>query len=479
VSLFVPRDYQCGIRDFILSRRRVNVFAGMGVGKTGSTLAALDILFLFGEAHRVLVLAPRRVAQSTWPDEVRKWDNLRHLKIAAAIGTEAQRRAAVFSGAQIVTINYENVPWLIETMGDRWDFDVVVADESTRLKGLRVSEQTSKNGKTFLRGQGGVRARALAKIAHKGVRRWINLTGSPAPNGLQDLWGQCWFIDAGSRLGRSFTAFETRWFQNVFRGERLALEPLPFAQAQIEAQLKDISITIEAKDYFDLPPLIESEVTVQLDDRLKAAYRKLEKEFFVEFGDGTAIEAFNSAAKLQKCLQFASGAVYDENGAWMAVHDLKLDALESIIEDANGMPVLVAYQFRCEVERILSRFRGARLLDANPKTITEWNEGRIPLMLAHPKSAGHGLNLQYGSNILCDFSSGFNLEEDEQIIERIGPTRQAQAGLDRAVYRRRIVCADTLEALAVLPALRRKASVQDALRAAMKLRRGEELRQAA
>lgn len=470
---FTPRVYQQAMRDFMLSHRRCNVFAGMGTGKTGSTLAALDILFLFGEAKRVLVIAPKRVAVSTWPEEVRKWDNLRHLTIAAAIGTDAERRAAIFGTAQIVTINYENLQWLTEVMGDAWNFDVVVADESTKLKGLRVGMRVSKTGKEFLAGQGSKRARAIAKLAHKKVNRWINLTGSPAPNGLQDLWGPTWFVDGGQRLGRSFSAFSDRWFRVVPRGEdRSALEPMPFSQPQIEAAIRDVCITIEAKDYFDLPPLVESEIMIDLPPNLKASYLKLEREFFTELACGTNIEAFNSGSKMQKCLQFASGAVYDESGQWTLVHDEKIDALQSIVEEANGMPVLVAYQFRSDLARILAAFPKARHLDDKPATQRAWNDGHIPIMVAHPKSAGHGLNLQFGSNILADFSLGFNLEEDEQIVERIGPTRQAQSGLNRAVYRRRIVTRDTIEANAVLPALRRKSSLQDALRGAMKLRQG-------
>jgi len=466
-----PRDYQAAIRDFILTHRRCNVFAGMGTGKTGATLLALDIMFLFGEAKRVLVIAPKRVAVSTWPDEVRKWSNLRHLTIAAAVGTAAERLAVLRGPAQIVCINYENIEWMIDALGDDWNFDVVIADESTRLKGLRVGMRTSSTGKQFLAGQGTVRARKLAKVAHTKVKRWVNLTGSPAPNGLQDLWGQCWFIDGGQRLGRSFSAFSDRWFRTVPNADGYTkIEPMPFAQPQVEAAIKDVCITIEAADYLDLPPLVESEVYVDLPPAARAAYLKMEKEFFTEFA-GHEFEALNSGAKMQKCLQFASGAAYtDDERNWTLLHDEKIDALRSIVEEANGMPVLVAYQFVSDRQRILKAFPRARYLDANPQTLVDWNAGRIPVIVAHPKSGGHGLNMQHGSNILADFSLGFNLEEDEQIVERIGPTRQAQSGLNRSVYRRRIIARDTIEQTAVLPALRRKARLQDALLAAMKLR---------
>jgi len=468
---FRHRDYQKAIRDFVLQRPRCNVFAGMGTGKTGTIAHVIDLWKLFGVTQRTLVLAPKRVALSTWPDEFAKWHGLRDLRCVAAIGSAEQRLAALRSDADVVTINYDNVEWLIETMGAAWDFDTVIPDESTRLKGHRVAmRKHHKTGKEFYAGQGGARAKALAKIAHTKVRRWINLTGSPAPNGLEDLWGQTWFVDGGRRLGRTFTAFSERWFRHVPRGDRLVLEPLPFAEEQIRAAIADVSISIEARDYMDLPDLVESEVYVDLPAAARKAYRELEREFFTQWEEHQ-FATFDSGAKMQKLLQFASGAAYtDDRGSWALVHDEKIDALRSIIAEASGTPVLVSVQFKSDRARILAAIKGARDLDANPQTIRDWNAGRIPVLTAHPKSAGHGLNLQDGSCILADFSSGFNLEEDEQIIERIGPTRQAQAGHPRTVYRRRIVARDTLEELAVLPALRRKASVQDSLKAALKSR---------
>jgi SNF2 family DNA or RNA helicase len=468
---FVPRDYQVAIRDFVLLNKRCSVFSGMGTGKSPTILHALDILFLFGQIKRVLVLAPKRVARSTWPAEIAKFDNLRHLSVAVAVGTPDERLAALRSSAQIVTMNYDNIAWMIETSGHEWDFDVVISDEATRFKGLRIGTRVSTKGKTFLTTTGTRRAGMIAKLAHKKVKRWINLTGSPAPNGLKDLWGPMWFVDGGRRLGLSFPDFEKRWFHYQPRGERMVLVPVPYAQPQIETAIKDVCITIEAKDYMDLPPLVETEIMIDLPPDARKAYRAMEKEFFTWFGEH-AFEAFSSGAKMQKCLQFASGAAYiDDKQNWAVIHDEKIDALRSVVEDANGMPVLVAYQFVSDKKRILAAFPEARFLDDKTATIDAWNAGEIPMLVAHPASAGHGLNLQYGSNILCDFSTGFNLELDEQIVERIGPTRQASAGLNRAVYRRRIIARDTLEEIAVLPALRSKSSLQDSLRQAMKLRR--------
>jgi SNF2 family DNA or RNA helicase len=470
VTPFIPRDYQEAIIAHALPRRRSNVFAGMGTGKTASVLFVLSLWLLFGVARRILVLAPKRVAKTTWPDEIRKWSNLSHLRCAVAIGTAEERRAALASGAEIVAMNYDNIEWLIDEMGDAWAFDVVIADEATRLKGHRVAlRKHHKTGREFYAGQGGARAKALAKIAHRKVERWVNLTGSPAPNGLQDLWGVQWFIDGGQRLGRTYTGFQARWFSMQPRGGRLVPMPLPFAEEQIRTSIADTCIVIEARDYMDLPDMVETDVLVDLPPAVRAAYRKLEREFFVRW-EQDEFEAFSSGALMQKLLQFASGAAYTTAPAWALVHDEKIDALRSIVEEAAGMPVLVSVQFRSDRERILAAFKGARDLDDNPQTIRDWNEGRIPVLTAHPKSAGHGLNLQDGGCILTDFSSGFNLEEDEQIIERIGPTRQAQAGHPRTVYRRRIIARDTLEELAVLPSLRRKASVQDSLKAVLKLR---------
>lgn len=468
---FTPRPYQNLIRSFVLNNERCNVFSSMGTGKTGATIDSFDTLRMFGEAKRALVLAPKRVAQSSWPDELVKWQSsFGHLKMAAAIGTPDQRLAALRSNPDILTINYENIEWLIEQYGDNWPFDTVFADESTRLKGLRISMQTSSKGREFLVGQGASRAKALARVAHTKVRRWVNLTGSPAPNGIVDCWGQQWFVDRGQRLGNSFSAFSDRWFRAVPGSDGYSqIEPMPHAQTEVERLMAQTSITIEAKDWFDIKLPIERNIMIDLPPAARKQYKEMQKELFTWI-EGHPLEAFNAGAKSQKCLQLASGSVIvGEDGAWAKVHDEKLEALKSVVAEANGEPILVSYQFRADVERILKAFPRARRLDNNPQTLRDFQAGKLPMLVVHPKSAGHGLNLQQNCRILCDYSSGYNLEEDEQVIERIGPTRQAQIGKDVSVFRYRLVARDTIEETSVLPRLKSKASVQDSLKAAMKV----------
>lgn len=458
MTQFRPRDYQSAVIDHIAGHQRVNVWAGMGTGKTVSALTALDALTLVDDPFPALVLAPLRVAQSTWPSEVSKWAHLRSVKITSAAGGRDRLREALAQRADVTTLNYENTAALVDHWGDRWPYKTVIADESTRLKSFRLR-------------QGGVRAQALGKVAHKHVRRWVNLTGTPAPNGLLDLWGQAWFLDAGQRLGRTFNAFENRWFSSKQIGASAfarQLTPLPGAQAEIEQRLADLTITVRASDFLDLPPLVENVIRVELPPTARRHYRELEREMFTVLQGGTEVEAFSAAAKTMKCLQAASGALYvDDSGSWKELHDAKIDALASVVEEAAGNPVLVAYHFKSDLARLQRAFPQARTLDADPRTIEAWNLGRIPLLLAHPASAGHGLNLQDGGNIIVFFSLNWNLEEHEQIIERIGPTRQAQAGYDRPVYVHRIVAADTIDEL-VLMRLESKASVQQVLLEAMK-----------
>lgn len=456
---FTPRPYQDLIIDFILRNPRCLIFAGMGLGKTVSTLMALSFIKdVFGESP-ALVLAPLRVARSTWPDEVAKWSELSGLKVSIITGTPADRQAAVDAKADVYTMNYENLPWLVNYLAKTrkvWPFPTIVADESTRLKGYRTRS-------------GGVRTRALAAVAFA-AKRFIALTGTPAPNGLQDLWGQFWFIDKGERLCTSYTRFENRWFRVVQVGsDAFAVKRVPFdwTQEDIQNRIRDVSITIKAEDYFPIKDPIVSNVEVELPRNVRALYDKLKREAYAELEDGASVEAFNAAAVTMKCLQVASGVLYDENGDAHDVHDAKLDALASIVEEAAGAPVLVAYHWKADAKRILARFPQAKVLDKNPDTIRDWNAGKIPMLLAHPQSAGHGLNLQDGGNILVFFSHWWNLEERMQVIERIGPTRQHQAGHDRPVFIYNIVAKHTMDET-VLSRVESKKSVQEALLDAMK-----------
>ena len=455
---FTPREYQQPVIDHILDVSRDAVWAGMGMGKTVSALTALDILEIT-EPGPALVLAPLRVAASTWPDEATKWEHLRNVEVSAVVGTPEERRAALKRPATIYATNYDNLPWLVEHFGDKWPFRKVVADESTKLKSFRLQ-------------QGGMRAHALGRVAHCKVDRFIELTGTPSPNGLQDLWGQAWFLDKGVRLGRSFEAFKARWFQSIQVGNdrhAVRLEPLPFAQEQIEDRMRDLCLSLDARDYFDISQPIVNVIRVELPAKARRLYKDMEREMFLALECGTEVEAFNAASKTIKCLQLANGAIYTDDtcSAFAEIHDAKLQALEDVIEEAAGMPVLVAYHFKSDLARLQRAFPKGRTLDKDPQTIRDWNAGKIPVLFAHPASAGHGLNLQDGGNILAFFGLNWNLEERLQIIERIGPTRQAQAGHNRPVFIHNIVAADTVDEL-VLARVDSKREVLDLLLEAMK-----------
>jgi len=454
-KLFTPHGYQSHIIDHILENERCAAWAGMGMGKTSSTLTAISNLILAGEDAPTLVLAPLRVAKGTWPNEAKKWQHLAGLDIVPVVGSEAERRMALKMDAPVYTCNYDNLVWLVDHFGDKWPFQTVISDEATRLKSFRLR-------------QGGVRTRALGRVAHTKIKRFVQLTGTPSPNGLQDLWGQMWFLDAGQRLGRTYSAFRDRWFTKSFDG--YGTDPQPFAQEQIQDKLRDICLTIEAKDWFDLREPIVNNLYVELPVKARIQYREMEKQMFTEI-DGHGVEAFNAAARTQKCLQLASGNVWVEKATdtWREVHDAKLQALESILEEANGMPVLVAYQWIPSKERILKAFPKARFLDADPQTEADWNAGKIPLLVAHPQSAGHGLNLQDGGNIIAFYDHWWNLEEYQQIIERIGPTRQLQAGYERPVFIHHIIARDTVDE-DVMVRRESKREVQDILMSSMKRR---------
>jgi SNF2 family DNA or RNA helicase len=429
----------------------------MGLGKTVATLTAIDALILLGEAgldNPVLVLAPKRVALSTWPEEITKWQHLKHLIIQPITGTAGERASSLKKPAHLYTMNYENLPWLVSLLGDEWAFQTVICDESTKLKGFRLR-------------QGAQRAKVLGKLAHTKITRLIELTGTPSPNGLQDLWGQIWFLDNGQRLGRSFQAFTDRWFKTGHDG--YSLIALPHAQGEIQDRLRDLCIRVDAGDYFDIDEPIRHRIYLDLPPAARKLYNDMEKDLFMAL-DGHDIEAFSAATKTMKCLQIANGAAYiDDGDTWKEIHDLKLQALEEIIEESAGAPVLVAYHFRSDLARLQSAFPTGRVLDADPNTLRTWNAGEIPLLFAHPASAGHGLNLQDGGNRLVFFSVNWNLEEHQQIIERIGPTRQQQAGHHRPVFIYYLLARATVDEL-VMERLETKKEIQDILLSAMKRR---------
>lgn len=458
---FQLRPYQYDIVRFIITHPRCMVWAGMGMGKTISTLVALRYLLDFKDAAPILVIAPLRVARSTWPDEIRESVDLIHIKHSLICGPVEEREAALAADADVYITNFEQIPWLVKRYGRGWPFKTIVVDEATRLKSFRLH-------------QGSRRARELGRVAHLFCDRFIELTGTPATNGLLDLWGQAWFIDHGERLGRSMRQYEMTYFRPQRVGaEAFAVKwiPMPDSDARIKKRLSDVAITVNAEDWFPIEKPIESTISVDLPPPLAAKYKTLADDFFVQLAAGE-IEAANAAVKLGKLLQFASGAVYADDGkSWLPVHDQKIEALKSVIEEAGGEPVLVAYQYRHELERILATFPAARELDKDPETIARWNRGEIPILVAHPAACGHGLNLQNGGRILVFFSLGFNYEHYAQMIERIGPTRQTQAGHPRSVFIYYLVTRGTVDG-SVLQALRKKEKVLDFILGRVKHEKG-------
>ena len=446
------RPYQEIALDFLRKTPRANLFAEMGLGKT---LVVETLVNELQSEGCTLVLAPLRVARKVWSDEAVQWEQLKGLTVANITGSPEQRLAALKTRAHIHTMNYENAEWLLDQIPPaRWPFKAVVADESTRLKSFRLR-------------QGGKRAAALAQIAHR-TDRWINMTGTPSSNGLLDLWGPQWFVDGGKALGQSFTAYVTRWFYKEARGGNAQFARLlPFAhtQGQIEAAMKPTTLSIRARDWFELDEPIRTEVRVTLPDAARREYRRMARELYAVL-QGGKVTAVNAAAKSTKLLQLASGAIYKDDHSWVDVHNEKIEALHSIVNEASGAPVLVAYNYRHELERILKAFPKARQLKTK-RDEDDWNAGKIEILVAHPDSAGHGLNLQHGGNILVYFGHTWKLEAYLQILERIGPVRQMQSGYKRPVFVYSIV-ADQTQDEAVLARNSGKASTMDALMESLK-----------
>ncbi|MBA5724408.1 DEAD/DEAH box helicase [Candidatus Liberibacter sp.] len=449
------QDHQNRMVDFILENKRCAMWASMGSGKTCSVLFALSYIQLF-DPRPALVIAPLRVAKSVWSDEVARWSAFSNMKVSVITGTAKQRAKALQEEATLFVINFENLPWLEKHLGDKWPFSTIVADESTKLKSFRWK-------------RGGKACWALALQAHH-TERFIELTGTPSPNGLTDLWGQMWYLDRGKRLGKTFEAFTQKWFITKQVGANAGAvkhSPKENAGKEIEECLKDICLSIDIKDTVNIDEPIRLRVPVVLPPDVQEQYKILLRELICEL-QGEQVTAFNSASIANKCLQIANGAVYlDEDKNWKEVHDEKIKALQAIQHDAGKAPILVAYHFNMDLERLLKAFPEGRKLDKDPKTIHDWNSGKIPILFAHPASCGHGLNLQHGGNILVFFSLWWDLETHQQMIERLGVTRQRQSGYNRPVYIYSIVAKDTIDEL-VEVRLKTKASVQDILLTSLK-----------
>jgi SNF2 family DNA or RNA helicase len=438
-----PHDYQRYTTEFILTHSQSAIFLDCGLGKTVITLTALYyLLFDSFEIRKVLVICPLRVG-AVWVEEINKWIHLNILRFAVAIGTEAQRKAALMQTADIYIINRENVDWLVNRSGLAFDYDMVVVDELSSFK--------SHQAKRF---------KSLMKVRPK-VKRIVGLTGTPSSNGLMDLWAEFRLLDMGHRLGRFIGRYREDYFVPDKRNQQIVFsyKPKPGAEDAIYRRISDITISMKNTDYLKLPELVMNEVKVKLSEKEAHCYQTLQQELVLPL-KGKEIDAVNAAALSGKLLQMANGAVYDEDGAVVQIHDRKLDALEDLIEAANGKPVLVAYWFKHDLERILSRFPAEKL--DSPDSIKRWNNGEIPVAVVHPASAGHGLNLQAGGSNLIWFGLTWSLELYQQTNARLW--RQGQKD---TVVIHHLVAEGTIDER-VIKALKNKDNTQAALIDAVK-----------
>ena len=475
MTLYAPRPYQPPITNYVLDHNRCAIWAGVGFGKTSAVLDALGTLDIV-EPGPTLVVAPPRVARSTWKDEIAKWENFAHLTISPVIGTPPQRSDALKQKADIYTISDVNLPWLVERLKNDWPFRKIVWDEAAKLRGLRVSEQTSSTGKKFIRAGGSVRLRGLAKMVHYRVDRFIELTATPSPNGLKNLWGQLWFLDKGQRLGRTYESFIQRWFKTDYDGYTIL--PLPHAEKEILGKVGDICISLNPKDWFDIEEPLVIPIYIDLPPKARALYKSMEKKLYMEI-KGKGIEAFNAGSRTMKCRQIASGLAYHDieysdagdakNREWTILHDEKIQALQSIIEENKGMPIIVVYDFKAELDRLKKTFPKGRHLNTK-KDEDDFKAGKIELLFMHFKSAGHGIDgFQYITNIMVIMNPDWNLEDLDQGIGRIGPVRQMQAGMKRGTLVYPMIARDTVDEQ-VLDRWTTKRSVQDILLQAMKVK---------
>ena len=442
---FSPHDYQAYAIDYIKTHPIAAVLLDMGLGKTVISLTAIaDLLFDSFEAHRVLVIAPLRVARDTWPTEIEKWEHLQHLTYSVVVGTPKERRAALMAGADITIINRENLQWLIEDSGFPFDYDMVVIDELSSFK--------NHQSKRF---------QALMKVRPK-VKRIIGLTGTPSSNGLMDLWAEFKLLDMGQRLGRFISQYRNNYFLPDKRNGQIiySYKPMPYAEDAIYRKISDVTISMKSTDHLKMPELISSKYEVRLSEEERNRYEELKSQLVLQLPEGE-VTAANAASLTGKLVQLANGAIYSDDGDTVEFHNRKLDALEDIIEAANGKPLLVAYWFKHDLERIKQRFDVREIKSS--KDITDWNSGKIPVAVIHPASAGHGLNLQAGGSTLIWFGLTWSLELYQQTNARLW--RQGQTA--GTVVIQHIITKGTIDER-ILKALSMKELTQNSLIDAVK-----------
>lgn len=448
-------NYQVVAKDFIIGHPYAAVILDMGMGKTATTLSAVnELMFDRFEVTKVLVIAPLRVANTVWSDEIEQWSELRHLRYSKIVGTPKQRKVALQKDADIYIVNRENLPWLVEQCSPYFKWDMVVIDELSSFKSWQ-----SKRFKAFM---------AMRPY----MKRIVGLTGTPSSNGLMDLFAEFKVIDGGERLGRFIGEFRSRYFEEGRRNGNIVYEyiPMDYAECQIQDKISDITISMKALDYLDMPELISTKKLVRMTEKEKEKYSQFKKEYVLSELDGLEVTAANAASLTNKLVQLSNGAVYSDDHTVVPLHEQKLDALEDILESANGEPVLVAYWFKHDLARIMSRLEKLKVKSRVLKTeedIREWNKGNVPVGLLHPAGAGHGLNLQKGGHHLVWFGLTWSLELYQQTNARLW--RQGQES--ETVVIQHIVTEGTIDE-EILKALENKDAQQERLIKAVKAQVG-------
>ena len=448
-------DYQEVTKDFIIRTPYAAVILDMGMGKTATTLSAVnELMFDRFEVTKVLVIAPLRVANTVWSDEIEQWSELRHLRYSKIVGTPKQRKVALQKDADIYIVNRENLPWLVEQCSPYFKWDMVVIDELSSFKSWQ-----SKRFKAFM---------AMRPY----MKRVVGLTGTPSSNGLMDLFAEFKVIDGGERLGRFIGEFRSRYFEEGRRNGNIVYEyiPMDYAECQIQDKISDITISMKALDYLDMPELISTKKLVRMTEKEKEKYSQFKKEYVLSVLDGLEVTAANAASLTNKLVQLSNGAVYSDDHTVVPLHEQKLDALEDILESANGEPVLVAYWFKHDLARIIGRLEKLKVKNRVLKTeedIREWNKGNVSVGLLHPAGAGHGLNLQKGGHHLVWFCLTWSLELYQQTNARLW--RQGQES--ETVVIQHIVTEGTIDE-EILKALENKDAQQERLIEAVKAQVG-------
>ncbi len=443
---YIPYSYQEYALKFILNSKAAGIFLDCGLGKTVITLTAIaELMHNRFEISKALVIAPLRVAENVWDVEAKKWDHLKHLRVAKVLGSEKKRIQALNTNADIYVINRENTKWLVDYYKKDWPFDMLVLDELSSFKSHRAK-----------------RFKALRKVRPL-CKRVVGLTGTPAPNGLIDLWAQVYLLDSGQRLGKTISGYRDRYFLPDKRNQHVifSYKPREGAEEAIYKKLSDICISMKNRDYLTLPERMDNILGINLPPKVLEQYRQLERDLLLPLLEGDIV-AGSAAVLTNKLLQITGGAVYDEEKKVQILHDEKLKALEDLVEATNGKPVLVYYNYRHELERIQKQFL-CRVLDT-AKDMEDWNKGEIPVMLAHPASAGHGLNLQNGGSTIIWFGLPWSLELYQQANARIH--RQGQKN---TVVVHHLVAKETIDE-DVMQVLAKKQAGQEALLQAVKAR---------